>query len=417
MKNKRKLLASILAGFLAIAMLLSLILGLIPTRAGAKSSSEIKEQINQMQQEQKELQSQINALAAQQKENLQDIKEMVSQKDVIEQQVGLLHEQVELINEQIAAFSLLIADKQLEVEAAEKRLAELNQKHKERIRAMEEDGSVSYWSVLFQANSFSDFLDRMNMIQEIAASDRRRLEEMREAAQEVAQAQELLLTEKAELEEVKASLAVAQAEQEAKSAEADALLQQLLAKGQEYELLLEEQEREMEKLDANIGQAKIDYEDAKYKEYLAYLATMPTGGGKISYDKDGIAWVVPCSYKRVSSGWGWRIHPVYGGRRFHHGVDFATGCPNKIYATRAGVVTVSGWQSGYGNYVVIDHLDGYQSLYAHMCKRPDVKVGQMVAAGQVLGCIGTTGASTGNHLHFGIYLNGNSVNPMLYVGN
>ncbi len=417
--DKKKLLASLLAGLLAIIMLLSIILPLIPANAKGPTSSQIKDQINQMQQDQKELQKKIDALKAQQKENLNDIKEMVDQKLVVEQQAALLHEQVDLINEQITAFSLLIADKQLEVEAAEKRLTELNEKHKERIRAMEEEGSISYWSVLFQANSFSDFLDRLNMIEEIAAADRRRLKEMREAAAEVAQAQETMLLEKAELEETKVALAVKQEEQKAKSAEADALLQQLLAKGEEYEILHEQQEQEMAKLEENIGQAKIDYEDAKYQEYLAYLATMPTGGGKISYDSNGIAWVVPCSYKRVSSGWGMREHPVLGGQRFHHGVDFATGCPNKIYATRAGVVTVSvtGWGGGYGNYVIIDHLDGYQSLYAHMCKSPEVKVGQVVAAGQVLGCIGKTGYSTGNHLHFGIYYNGESVNPMKYVGN
>ena len=416
MKNKR-LFASILAGFLAAVLLLSLILSLIPTEAEAKSSSAIQQQINQLQQDQKDLQKEIEALKAQQKENLNDIKDMVNQKSIIEQQAGMLHQQVDLINEQIAAFALLIADKQLEVDAAEKRLAELNEKHKERIRAMEEDGNVSYWSVLFQANSFSDFLDRLNMVQEIASSDRRRLAEMREAAKEVAEAQAALLEEKAELEATKAELAVKQAEQEAKSAEANALLQQLLDKGEEYQILQEQQEHEMSDLKDLLEQAKIDYEDAKYKEYLAYLATMPTGGGKVSYDKNGTAWVVPCSYKRVSSPWGMREHPVLGGQRFHHGVDLATPCPNKIYASRGGVVTVAEYRSDYGYYVMIDHLDGYQTLYAHMCKMPDVKVGQVVSAGEVIGCIGTTGYSTGNHLHFSIYYNWESVNPMLYIGN
>ena len=310
MKNKR-LFASILAGFLAAVLLLSLILSLIPTKAAAKSSSAIQQQINQLQQDQKELQNEINALKAQQKENLNDIKDMVSQKSIIEQQAGMLHQQVDLINEQIAAFTLLIADKQLEVDAAEKHLAELNEKHKERIRAMEEDGSVSYWSVLFQANSFSDFLDRLNIVQEIASSDRRRLAEMREAAQEVAEAQKVLLEEKAALEATKAELAVKQEEQAAKSAEANALLQQLLSKGDEYQNLLHEQEKEMSDMKDLLEQAKIDYEDAKYREYLAYLATMPTGGGKVSYDKNGTAWVVPCSYKRVSSPWGMREHPPW----------------------------------------------------------------------------------------------------------
>ena len=402
---------------MAAVLLLSLILSLVPQKVDAASSSAIQQQINQLQKDQQELQNEINALKAQQKENLNDIKDMVSQKSVIEQQVGLLHQQVDLINEQIIAFTLLIADKQLEVEAAEKRVEELNKRHKERIRAMEEDGSVSYWSVLFQANSFSDFLDRMNMIQEIAASDRRRLAEMREAAEELAEAQKTLLEEKAALEDVKAELAVKQAEQEEKSLEANNLLQQLLSKGDEYQNLLEQQEKEMADMKDLLEKAKLDLEEAKYQEYLAYLATMPTGGGKVSYDKDGIAWVVPCSYKRVSSPWGMREHPVLGGQKFHHGVDLATPCPNKIVASRGGVVTVAEYRSDYGYYVMIDHLDGYLTLYAHMCKMPDVKVGQVVTAGEVIGCIGTTGYSTGNHLHFSIYYNWESVNPMLYIGN
>ena len=402
---------------MAAVLLLSLILSLVPQKVDAASSSAIQQQINQLQKDQQELQNEINALKAQQKENLNDIKDMVGQKSVIEQQVGLLHQQVDLINEQIIAFTLLIADKQLEVEAAEKRVEELNKRHKERIRAMEEDGSVSYWSVLFQANSFSDFLDRMNMIQEIAASDRRRLAEMREAAEELAEAQKTLLEEKAALEDVKAELAVKQAEQEEKSLEANNLLQQLLSKGDEYQNLLEQQEKEMADMKDLLEKAKLDLEEAKYQEYLAYLATMPTGGGKVSYDKDGIAWVVPCSYKRVSSPWGMREHPVLGGQKFHHGVDLATPCPNKIVASRGGVVTVAEYRSDYGYYVMIDHLDGYLTLYAHMCKMPDVTVGQVVTAGEVIGCIGTTGYSTGNHLHFSIYYNWESVNPMLYIGN
>jgi murein DD-endopeptidase MepM/ murein hydrolase activator NlpD len=152
------------------------------------------------------------------------------------------------------------------------------------------------------------------------------------------------------------------------------------------------------------------------------MSTMPTGGGKVSFDSNGIAWVVPCSYRRVSSSFGDRTHPVYGVPRFHSGVDLATPCPNKIYASRAGVVTISKYSSSAGYYVTIDHLDGYYSSYMHMCKMPDVKVGDIVTAGQVIGCIGTTGTSTGNHLHFEIFTfkaNGEReyLNPMNYIGN
>ena len=422
MKNKR-LWVSILAGIMALALLIGLIIGSLP-QANAASSSEIKNQLNDLESQHKDMQSQLDALEQQEKENLSAINDIMAQKSVIEQQVGLLYEQIDNINEQIASYTLLIADKQAELEEAQLRLEELNEKNRERIRAMEEEGQVSYWSVLFQANSFSDLLDRLNMIQEIAAADKRRLAEMSQAAKEVAAAKEALEAEKALLEKTREDLAAKLQELSIKEEEAQALLAQLLAKGEEFEELMDAQEEELSKMEQDIAQKKEDYEDAKYKEWLATSVpptTKPStnnygsGTGGAATVVQGITWIVPCNYNRVSSPFGWRIHPKYGDWRFHTGVDLAIG-HTPIYATRAGVVEVSQYSATAGYYVVINHMDGYKSTYMHMCKFPDVKVGQMVTAGQVIGCVGTTGTSTGYHLHFGISLNGVNVNPMDYIG-
>ena len=193
--KKRKLFISILAGIMAAVMILSLLLSLLPTRAYAQSSSEIKTQINALEAQREELQAQMDELEAQQNENLSDIQEILDQKNLIDQQIGILQAQILNINDQIAAQNLLIADKQDELDVAEERLAELNEKNKERIRTMEEDGELSYSSVLFKANSFADLLDRLSMIQEIAAADQRRLKEMNEAAEKYAEAQNALLEE------------------------------------------------------------------------------------------------------------------------------------------------------------------------------------------------------------------------------
>lgn len=421
MKNK-KIWITLLVLCMTLTMLPGSIWNWQPEQVDAASSSQIQNQIDQLEKEQDALEKELAALKKQQSSNLSDIKAMVNQKSVIEQQVGVLYAQIDVINEQIAAYALLIADKQLEVDAAQQRLQELNQKHKDRIRAMEEEGGLSYWSVLFNASSFSDFLDRLNIIEEIAAADRRRLQEMAKANEELEAAQKVLQEEKLELENSKAALAAKQAEMDAKHAEADALLKELLAKGEEYEKLMQEQEDAMADLENRIEDAKADLDEAKRLEYLQYMSTMPTGGGNVSFDANGIAWVVPCSYRRVSSAFGDRIHPVYGVPRFHSGVDLATPCPNKIYASRAGVVTISKYSSSAGYYVTIDHLDGYYTSYMHMCGKPYVKVGEIVSAGQVIGCIGTTGTSTGNHLHYEIFrfkANGEKeyLNPMDYIGN
>jgi murein DD-endopeptidase MepM/ murein hydrolase activator NlpD len=115
-----------------------------------------------------------------------------------------------------------------------------------------------------------------------------------------------------------------------------------------------------------------------------------------------------------------RFHPIDKIWKMHKGVDFAIG-HTPIYASRPGVVALAGWDNSAGWWVVIDHVDGFRSVYMHMCKRPSVKNGDFVGAGQELGCVGSTGSSTGNHLHFGIQLYNSSlgkyeyVNPLLYV--
>jgi len=431
MKN-RKLWISLVAGILVAALLLSLILAALPVRA-EQSSSEIRDQINQMQADNAALEAEINKLKEQQKDNATDIQDLVVQKSVIEQQVGLLHAQIKNLNEQIAAFSVLIADKQEDLEEAERKLETLNEKHKDRIQAMEEDGQLSYWSVLFQANSFSDLLDRLNMIEEIAASDRRRLDEMREAAREVAAAKEELVKERQELQQTKQTMTQLQEEQAAKAQQAQAVLQQLLDKGEEFEKLMEKAEEELTELEKDIAQKESDYEEAVDREYWATYTTPPPPpppttlppvqvgggtGGDVNVDESGISWLVPCSYIRVSSPFlpSGRLHPTQGVIKPHLGVDLAAPCPTPIVASRSGIVEVSQYSSSAGYYVTIDHLDGYKSVYMHMCHVPNVKVGQTVAQGQVIGCVGSTGWSTGNHLHFGIYKNGAAVDPMDYIG-
>ena len=222
MKNRKRK-VSVLAGILAAVMLLSLILGLIPVNTRAASSSEIKKQIEALKGEKKEIDDQLKNVRGQIKDNDNEIKNIVAQKDAIDQEIQLLHQQVDNINSQILAYALLIADKQDELDAANLRLEELNEKNKERLRAMEEEGSISYWSVIFKAKSFSDLLDRISMVQEINAADRRRLREISKVAEQVAAVQSELMLEKAELDAVREELDMAEATLEEKRIEADRL--------------------------------------------------------------------------------------------------------------------------------------------------------------------------------------------------
>lgn len=412
--KKRKLWVSLLAGFLALLMIFGLVASVIPT-VFAETSAQIKDRLNDLEDEKEEIDAKIEELEGQLSENFSEMEEIVAQKDLIDQEVFLLNQQVDNINAQIAEYGLLIADKQDELDAAETHLSELQEKNKERIRAMEKNGGLSYWSVIFKANSFVDLLDRLKMIEEIAEADKARLEEMAAAAEAVSAAKADLETEKVALEESKQELDALQEELTAKRAEADSLLADLVAVGQEYEDLLEESEDEQQELALAIAKAEKEYKEAKQKEYEAAHPT-PSGGDTTpsTTPPSSEGWIVPCRYVAFTSPFGYRWHPISGIWKMHYGVDLANSTGTPIYAARSGTVTTASYNGSAGYYVSINHGDGYSSIYMHMTHYI-VRSGQYVERGQVIGYMGSTGGSTGPHLHFGISYNGTYVNPANYI--
>jgi murein DD-endopeptidase MepM/ murein hydrolase activator NlpD len=428
MKNK-KFWISLLAGIMALIMLLGLVLSVLPA-AQAASSSEIRDQIDQLEEDEKALQEKIDDLKQQQSDNRSDVRAIMEEKANIDQQIGLLRKKIRNLDDQISSYALLIADKQKDLDEKQAYLAELNEKNKERIRAMEEQGELSYWSVLFQASSFSDLLDRMAMVEEIAAADQRRLEEMKRAALEVEAAKNLLELEKQHLEASRAQLALDKAEMEALSAESQKLLSEAIAQGEAFDELMDEYEEEKNNLANEIENKEVEFKDAEYSEYLATMTTATTapptkpnhntgsgGNGGTSVDAEGITWVVPVSYSYVSSAWGWRVHPISGEWKWHSGVDLTGSGINgrPIYASRGGVVSYAGWYGAGGWTIKIDHGDGFTTVYMHMSDYI-VSAGDYVAAGQTIGYVGSTGGSTGPHLHFEVRYHGEDQNPMKYIG-
>ena len=418
--KKRKLWVSVLAGFLAVVMLLSLIVGLIPTKVSAASSKEIRKQLEALKAEKKELAEQIKEVRGLYNANAGEIDSLVSQKDAIDLEITLLHEQVDNINQQIAAYATLIADMQDDLDDAENRLQTLSEKNKERIRAMEEEGRLSYWAIIFKANDFADLLDRLDMIQEINAADRRRLAEISEAAKAVSDTQAELAQEKDGLKTVREELGLAELELEEKRTEADGILTELIAKGEEFELMLDESEAMQSDLMKEIAQKEKDLKAAEYKEWLATYVpptTRPSGTDTTPSNQapSSSGWIKPLKSYTITSAFGMRKHPVLGYERMHEGVDMAAPAGTPIYAAKSGKVTTASYQKGgAGNYVSINHGDGFSSIYMHMT-RYIVSAGQYVEAGQVIGYVGSTGISTGNHLHFGIAYKGEYVNPMKYI--
>ena len=418
MKNRKRW-VSVMAGVMAAIMLLSLILSLIPTKAGAASSSEIRKQIAALKEEKKEIEAQLKDVKSQLKENDNEIAGIVSRKDAIDQEIQLLHQQVDNINHQVATYALLIADKQDELDDANCRLDDLNEKNKARLRAMEEDGELSYWAVIFKANSFSDLLDRISMVQEINAADQRRLREISEVAQQVSTVQKELVREKSDLESVKKELDAAEVTLAERRAEADKLLTELIAKGEEFEALIDESEDLQSDLMKQIAQKEKDLKAQEYKEWLAtYVPTTKPSGTDTTPSTQAPSssgWIKPLKSYTLTSAFGMRVHPISGVYKMHEGVDLSAPQGTPIYAAKSGKVTTTSYQAGgAGYYVSINHGDGFSSIYMHMTHYI-VKPGDYVNAGQVIGYVGSTGGSTGPHLHFGISYNGTYVNPMNYI--
>lgn len=401
--------------FLSTLCALVVILGLLPLWGRAASSGEIREEISALQEEAQALAERQDALEAQLADTLEEIEDIVAQKNIIDQQIALLQEQIRNTWAQISAQNQLIADNQDALDAAKMQLEQLRAANKARIRAMEEGGSLNYWAVIFQAESFTDLLDRVNMIREIAEADRSRMEKLAEAARAVENAQLTLETEKKNLEQFREKLHADEMLLEEKRVQADALLRELISRGAEFEALLEEMEAQEQTLLEEIAQKEEELDKAEYQEWLAtYVPPAPETGGGNGGTVNTSGWCSPLVSYTLTSPFGMRTHPITGEYKMHNGIDMAAPEGTPIYAAKGGQVSIATYSASAGNYVQINHGDGYRSVYMHMTGYT-VKPGQYVAQGQLIGYVGNTGASKGNHLHFGISLNGSYVNPVGYI--
>lgn len=418
---------SIVALVLAILMAGGLIFNAIITLTRAASSAALKQQLGNLRSQADQISAKQNELAQEIAQNQSDTEDIVGKKANIDQQMELTRQQIENLNAQIQQYNLMIAAKQDELEAAQIEEERLNQQYKLRLRSMEESGDVSYWSILFSSSSFTDLLDRVDMIQEIAEADQKMIEEIQEVAAELEAARAEIEEDRADLEGVKAELAVLEEQLTGQRAEADGVITELAAKQGELESDAETYKAMREQVRQQILDTQAAYEKALADEEAARkiaearkkaqagqipkpsskTTTGGGGGGGFSHPLGGAGY--------VSQSYGYREHPIYGYYAMHYGVDIAAGRGTPIYATKSGTVTSSAYSEVNGYYVSINHNDGYASTYAHMTNYI-VSPGETVSQGQVIGYVGDSGWATGAHLHFELLYGGSNVNPMQYIG-
>ena len=461
-KNPRKLAACALALLMALLMVLPMLLTILGV-AGAASQSQIdtlKNQQAQYQQKLNELKNQLSELkgdqakAEEQRKILsQELEAMDAELKNIDAQIAYYDGQIAHYDEQIAYYDGQIEEYNGQIEQKEaERQAAVDREQEQyalfchRVRQMEEEGNLTYWSILFQATDFSDLLDRAILIGEVAEYDNTLMNQLTATRQEIerikaeleatlAEQQALRDQQQAARDEQKTARDQQQAardqqaarrkDQAAKVQEAQQLLDQINADTAEVNRQLDAENAEMAKVSAEIIRKQKELEAQRAAAAAAAAAaanqgntgntgttgtTGNTGNTAAVFETgSGYHWPLPGRY-RLTSAFGYRIHPITGRAHSHTGIDIPAPAGTPIEACKGGQVVTSAYHSSYGNYIVIDHGNGNSTLYAHMSRRA-VGAGDIVTQGQVIGYVGTTGSSTGNHLHLEIRDNYSRVNP------
>ena len=417
---KQRKLTRLVCIILAVVMVLSLVAYALTLVVGAASSKEILKELEALRAEQSEIKAKSDALEASIEQNQSKTQTLVQQKADLDQQMEITRTTINNLHAQVQQYSLLIAEKQKELEAAQDAEAQLQEQYRTRLRSMEETGSVSYWSILFQASSFSDLLDRVDMIREIAKSDQLILKQLAEATAAVERERTELEQQRQELEQTEQELNEQQTLQEQQREESNKMILQMQV---EYAALSEDYkaaEAAEDELRETIKRTETAYFNALSKEEAARIAAQnKANNNKANPNSAGATatggFLFPLAWSNgVTCAYGPRTHPIYGYQSNHTGVDLGSGMNTEIYATKSGTVTASSYGEANGYYLTINHGDGYSSIYAHMVSN-EVSVGDYVTQGQVIGHVGLSGWTTGAHLHFEILYNGSNVNPMNYI--
>ncbi len=396
--DKRRVMVAALAGFMVLLILLPMFTMLT---GGARAVTQ--SEIDALKQEQAESQARQEELKDQLAEAEEKQSAAEEQRSLLLAQLDAINDELDNINAQIALYDEQIAQKEAERKEAEAKEQAQYELFCQRVRAMEEEGTVSYWSILFNAESFSDMLDRLADIDAVMDYDNQIMDELTATREELERLQAELESARADEQAVKEEQEAKKAEQQAKVAEAEKVLEELNQNVEEVNRQLEAEDEAAAAIQADIEKKQAELEAQRQQQNV----TLPVSS-------TGFQWPLPASNLKLTSAFGYRIHPVTHVPHSHTGIDVSATTGTPITAAKSGQVIISEKGTGstwsYGEYVVIDHGDGTTTLYAHMSYRA-VSEGQIVTQGQYIGDVGATGNVTGPHLHFEVRKNGQRVDP------
>ncbi|MBR3836168.1 MAG: peptidoglycan DD-metalloendopeptidase family protein [Clostridia bacterium] len=399
--------------------------------AAKKNLSSLKSEQAQIKDKVEESEKKIKELEKQQAQQEEIISELNNQIAKLNDQLDNVRSQQTIINGDIKDIEKKIADLDEEIKDLDEQILEKDKEIEdtidifcERIRANYMAGETSVLEMFTASSSLGNFLNRLELFRRVTQNDQALVNKLNEEIAEIEEMQKKLQEKKQSVEAEKAALEVKKydlqsAENElnstqatiiAKSTEVNKKLAALNYQTKQLEISLDKYNKEMDKIEDEI--------EAFLKQQQASSGGSSNAGSAPSnISKKGWAWPVPYSNSYITSPYGYRNDPISGVYKFHSGIDISMAGAHgkKLVATKAGtVIRAVHSSSGYGNYVLIDHGGGFSSLYAH-CSKLAVKVGDKVAQNQVIAYIGSTGYSTGPHVHFEIRYNGEKQNPSHYV--
>ena len=354
----------------------------------------------------------------------------------IEEEISKVNEEVNrisgiigAINAEIATIETNIAKKQEELKIAETKKLEQEAAMSDRVRAMYMYGNGSIMEFIFSASDFSDFITKLDMSRYIMTADKDSLNALEETKKVIDEKKLSIEADRLKTVEKKTEQEVVLTQQEQVLAQKDQLLAQNQATLEEYKAIEEAEAATSADIEGQL-QAYYEQQRAAAEQAAAENSgnsgstdgsgdgdTTNTGGGDTSGGGStappvySSSYVWPCGGD-ITSEFGWRIHPIYGDSRFHAGVDIGASSGTPVACAGNGTVISAGWNGGYGNCVIIDIGNGLSAVYAHL-SAINVSSGETVAAGQTVGAVGSTGDSTGSHLHYEVRLYGSPVSPYI----
>ena len=366
-------------------LLVLMILSLSVVQAYAGKIDDLKKDHKNMNKKMSDTKEQIKTLEKKSDDVSKQIKDLDLKVDIATTDLEIVEGELVIIGHDIDRTTL-------ELEEAEIALEERKETFNQRLRVMYMNGSVGYLELLLTSANVKDFLNRKDMIQSITDHDKELIKFMKEQ-------KDIVDNKKNELQGHRASIEVTKSKLESRR-------EDLIKATREKENLMSELEMDIKAAEIAYDKANQEYKDLGSKILKMQQETGPYSGGKMM-------WPVPAS-GRITSYYGYRIHPIFKTKKLHTGLDIGVPTGSSIVAASAGRVIHSDWLGSYGKAVLLDHGGGIVTLYAHNSALT-VKKGQWVERGNTIAKAGSTGNSTGPHLHFEVRKNGNYVDPLPWV--